>query len=473
MSEASASITSRLSDNIIQEIFIWYINDDPVVDVPFLHLEEEKCGYPLASAYWDNLFCSDSPNDSSFELPLPFVISRVCSTWRRVALATPLLWNSVCIATFDLSSKRLAAEWLLKAGSSPVSITIHDLASDPDFNIYDELEEFLSDYHIKSLELPLLSETCSKLSVFLHKLPEEKIVQLESLSLVDLEFGQQEVLLLDNARYPCLRELQLIGRFVADMIVLPWKSLRRLDAATALLPMMQCLHILRDSVSLEVCYLGISSDTESGSTVGDLNLPALHELTLSFNFEANVGDFIRRLTTPSLKILNIERAGFYDENPLCWSDLEYSRMMERSNRPLYHLAVGRSTEVDVYSILQSGPMLVEVSLHRGAFRQETLDDLATGQLAPLLQHFCVDEIIGVPDSAFSEMIQRRTENSAALIGSAEHRLMPFSSVMALGSSRMNANFGIVYPPRQAIAFFHNETISERCCCASCITSRTQ
>ncbi|KAF8344405.1 hypothetical protein F5887DRAFT_272669 [Amanita rubescens] len=347
-----------LPDDIIQEILIWYVNDDPCMVLPFLPMKDEKYS---SSSYWDSDDSddddddddddySDSPDEiSPFEekpfvnLPLPFVISRVCSSWRRVALSTPRLWNNVWIETFNPSSKRLAAEWLLKAGSSPVSITIYDLESDLDFDIYDELRDFLSAYRIKSLELPLLSETCPALPLLLAELPEERIAHLKSLSLVDLEDEHHESLLLDNARYPYLRELQLTGRFVVDMIVLPWTSLRRLDAANALLPMMRCLQILRESVSLEVCYLGISSDTRLGLTMGDLYLPTLRELTLSFEFEADVGGFLQRLTTPNLKILTIERAELDSARTLHWSNLEYSRMMERSNRPLYHLTVRQST----------------------------------------------------------------------------------------------------------------------------------
>ena len=38
------------------------------------------------------------------------------------------IWSNVCIATFDPHSKRLAAEWLSKAGTCPVSITIYSAA---------------------------------------------------------------------------------------------------------------------------------------------------------------------------------------------------------------------------------------------------------------------------------------------------------------------------------------------------------
>ncbi|KAF8332172.1 hypothetical protein F5887DRAFT_997263 [Amanita rubescens] len=260
--------STRLPDDIVQEIFIWYVNDDPFVDVPFLPIEEESeddddSDYSVRS----------SDEISSFEeipfinhLPLPFVVSHVCSAWRRVALSTPRLWSNVCIRTFGPCSKRLATEWLLKAGSCPLFITIFNLVSDSHFDIYDELREFLSAYNIKSLELPLLSQTCPLLPLLLAELPDERIIHLESLSLTDLEYGRNEFLFLDDARYPFLRELQLIGRFVGDMIIFPWISLRHLDASTALLPMMQCLHILRDSVSLEVCYLGVSSDTGSESS---------------------------------------------------------------------------------------------------------------------------------------------------------------------------------------------------------------
>jgi hypothetical protein len=52
--------STRLPDDVIQEIFIWYVNDDPFVDVPFLPIvKEERC---IPSPHWD---LDDREDDNS------------------------------------------------------------------------------------------------------------------------------------------------------------------------------------------------------------------------------------------------------------------------------------------------------------------------------------------------------------------------------------------------------------------------
>jgi predicted nucleic acid-binding protein len=450
--ERSRPILSNtwLPEDVLREVFISYVNNERAVDVPFLPMQEEDYS---VSSYWDNIDNDDSdysPSVSSsywediddddgnyppsepdevsslegkplVDLPLPLVLSHVCSAWRHTALSTLQLWSNVCIATFDPHSKRLAAEWLSKAGTCPVSITIYEIVSGPEAIIYDDLREFLSAYHIKSLELPLLSQTLPRLQLLLTELPVEKIACLETLSLTDLENGHQDFLFLDSTRYPCLRDLELLGHFVGDSIVLPWTTLRYLDTRAFYLPTLQCLDILRECVSLEACLLGISSPHEQGSVVGDVHVPSLREFTIAFSFPANIGDFFRLLTIPHLNVLTVDKHRRTGAE-LRWSDEEYSRMIQRSNCPLHHLTILRSDLVDVYNVLHSSPMLT-AKIHRALFRQETLDHLATGQLAPLLQRFYIGVVRGVPSSAFKEMISLRAMNSESVAG-AERRLMP-------------------------------------------------
>lgn len=440
-----------LPEDVLREVFILYVNNDLTVDVPFLPMQDEDYS---VSSYWDDIDDDDgnySPSVTSYwedidddegnyspsepdevsslegkppdDLPPPLVLSHVCSAWRNTALSMLQLWSDVCIATFDPHSKRLAAEWLLKAGTCPVSITIYEVVSDPEAIFYDELREFLSAYHIKRLELPLLSQTFPRLQLLLTELPAEKVVCLESLSLTDLENGHQDFLCLDSTRYPCLRDLELLGHFVGDSIILPWTTLRYLDTLTLHLPAVQCLHILRECVFLEVCFLGISSPHEPRSVVEDVHLPSLREFTISFSFPADVGDFFRLLTIPNLNVLTVDRHRRIG-GELRWSNEEYSRMIQRSNCPLHHLTILRSDLVDVYNVLHSSPMLT-AKIHRALFRQETLDHLATGQLAPLLQRFYIGVLLGVPSSAFKEMISLRAMNSKSDAG-VDCRLMPLT-----------------------------------------------
>ncbi|KAK2464419.1 hypothetical protein APHAL10511_003567 [Amanita phalloides] len=439
----------RLSGDVLNEIFTWCVLDDPIVSVPWYEplWEESSDGsyHPDADADADSgsedsqetydssaddatngeadsylsVWSASFEEESRMRLPLPLILSHICAAWRHVALSMPLLWSNVSITSFTRRTKRLATEWLSRAGDFPVCITIYDIAKDSiKFNLFAELKDFLLQYHFKTLELPLCSSSCPQLHFILSELPAERTSQLEKLSLVDVEECQLSSVLLKGTWYPHLRELELVGKFKFDFrtFTLPWTALHNLDIELCLLPAADCFDILRQCTSLQTCSLGISSVPESTSIEGQsIHLPTLRDLSINIFSRDQIGMFFRPLTIPSLTALAV--SGFSK-----WSHQDFSEMMRRSNRPLTYLTIELFAEpISLGPILTTAPGLKLLLLDQARFDQDALDGLACGELGRYLQHFTLCNIGGRDPRRLWEMIRRRKENSE------HHDVIPFMS----------------------------------------------
>ena len=400
---------SWLPDDILQEIFIWCIGDNPEVDIPFMEgfcesMEDELDDYERDSnsdhgsdMCTNPEFDADELHVSKEELLLPqqIILSHVCSRWRRVASSTRKLWSSVFITCFNALSKRLANEWLLKAADCPISISISSFVrSSDEFNTYTELKNFLSAYKIRILDLSIYSKTWVELGLVMTDLPDENISFLEKLSLTDMDDGDvQEILCLNSPRYPNLHFLELSGGDCNSAFIAPWDSLYELDISCCYLPFAQCLHILRQCTSLHTCSFCVNL-LSAEVQYEPVHHPNLSVLLLSFVCPVSVGISLRPLTIPNLTSLTIDRAylGHHFSHPLLGSGLEteYSSLMQRSNNPsIQHLSIiYMDIPINIANILISSPTLTRLTIGHVAFGQqlETLNDFAEGLLGPNLQH---------------------------------------------------------------------------------------
>jgi hypothetical protein len=466
-----------LPDDILREIFLWCIGDDLEVDIPSLSrftegdddfepesdsssddADSDTCTdpecdeedrYVLAWPGWKE---SDADSESLEEPPQQIILSHICSRWRRLTLSTHELWSSVFITFFDARSKQLATEWLSKAAGYPVSISISsihdwDSASHVEFNIHAELRDFLSAYKIKMLDLPIYSKTWPQLTLMFSELPDENISFLEKLSLIDLDDnGRQEPLLLNSARYPRLRFLELSGLFECSVFILPWNTLRELDITFVYLPFAQCLHVLRQCTSLDTCSFGVRSSPNMAMQYEPVHHPNLSRLFLYFNEPAPVDTILRPLTVPNLTSLTIDRGFLREINrvqhpfpiPLLGSgfEAEYLNLMQRSKYPsIQHLFISYTDiPINIANLLVASPSLTRLTIGYVAFGQTTFDELAEGQLGPNLHHLGLVELGDASLRKVLDMILSRNSEQVWKEG-----VTPFRSVELLGSCLDDAN----------------------------------
>ncbi|KIL54188.1 hypothetical protein M378DRAFT_867989 [Amanita muscaria Koide BX008] len=96
------ALCSSLNEDVLREIFICCVSD---------HGNDSKC------------FILDDFKPSIREYP-QFSVSRVCSSWRHIALLTPQLWNNVMIQCLTESNLSTARKYLSNARNLPISITL-------------------------------------------------------------------------------------------------------------------------------------------------------------------------------------------------------------------------------------------------------------------------------------------------------------------------------------------------------------
>ncbi|KIL59009.1 hypothetical protein M378DRAFT_169895 [Amanita muscaria Koide BX008] len=58
------------------------------------------------------------------QLCVQLCVSKVCSSWRNIALRTPQLWDNIRIWSLTEANLCIAREYLSRAGNLPVSIDI-------------------------------------------------------------------------------------------------------------------------------------------------------------------------------------------------------------------------------------------------------------------------------------------------------------------------------------------------------------
>ena len=161
---------------------------------------------------------------------------------------------------------------------------------------------------LKLFHLPqqaVLSHVCSRwfqVARILDELPDKNISYLESLT---LESGQcdggpaakEPLSFSDNARYPYLHILQVLGPSPRSPLMLLWSSLRTLDMTW--LHLKQCLYILWQCISLQSYSFGITGNKLPRESK-PVHHPNLSVLYLSIIELDPLKMFLRLLSVPNL-----------------------------------------------------------------------------------------------------------------------------------------------------------------------------
>lgn len=108
--------------------------------------------------------------DSSYSYPVrdlnqaPLILTIICRDWRRIALSTPQLWNTLHVYLppllgIDTCSQRIAGIelWLNRSGSLPLSISFHGSTSNPRNPISHTEEAEVAQKNMESMIRSLMS----------------------------------------------------------------------------------------------------------------------------------------------------------------------------------------------------------------------------------------------------------------------------------------------------------------------------
>ncbi|KAF8637514.1 hypothetical protein AX17_002779 [Amanita inopinata Kibby_2008] len=315
-----------------------------------------------------------------------FVISHVCSGWRRVALNMPELWRGVQISYLEPKHLHPLQEWLSRAGSLLISVTIRD-------RLRPALHDFLRLYRCRDLVLRLSPPEVATL----HP---EALEYVENLNLIICGKSRGVVpVVFTHEQFPRLKSLKLSmtrglksGPTAGVKLDIRLNKLQSLDLASTPLSLIPCWSVLRQCGSLIECKVCLDSSDDSGdntslsnSSVEVIVLPQLRLLEISFDNNMGVDTFLDPLILPSLNTLKIERG------IICWTAASYERMTERTNfGKLHELSICNCTSgtLDAGLLLKNAPCLRAIEIPPFAeINGETLVGLSTGQLGRSLHSF--------------------------------------------------------------------------------------
>ncbi|KAE9394308.1 hypothetical protein BT96DRAFT_923576 [Gymnopus androsaceus JB14] len=292
----------QIPTETLAEIFVWCLPTEPLYAVRNLNAAELHKTSGAAAA--------------------PLVFTIISRDWRRVAVSTPRLWNSLHIylpphLSRDDFSRRIAGitSWLQRSGSLPISFSIHEARVDyyaTNFpvtcslgigsstgHVHPQLDITVRGENMQSMLRALmpfssrfgdLSLSLSTLSFsFFHQLSPSSFPTLESLHLYDLgtsrglsqssESHDKFATLLSSM--PVLRKLDLKQFYARDQkyLSLPcnWGTMTRLAIGDGLIPS-KALAILAEMPRLQSLSLQITVNEEMSNSV--VHLSELREMQL-------------------------------------------------------------------------------------------------------------------------------------------------------------------------------------------------
>src|SRR6266576_3518237 len=308
---------------------------------------------------------------------IQLVISHVCSHWRKVALCTFELWNNTLL--FYSGPGRvidLHEQWLLRAGNSPVTLSIRFSGLLDGDEVASALQRISLPFQVKRLCLDLIYEQFEKLS----NLPETALSDLAALEL-DISLPDQVDANITPLHFITrLQSLTLHSEgldvwFDRLSTILPWSQLRSVDVgnvgsanlhpivdALRQIPMLQRLNLYLNERRIDVFE--------------DLTMPYLRDFQLDIAMERREFDKVLRcFTCPSLEIFTLS-------SNTSWTFQTIEILKQQYN--MHNLQEVKFTDgcaLPVSSILRNAPMLRSLSLPRGAVLDNTaINGISYGKL---------------------------------------------------------------------------------------------
>lgn len=293
----------------------------------------------------------------------PLLLGQICRAWRRAALSTPALWNSLAIQLSQKNSDRrinLIKSWITRSSGHPICLFAYiPMAGDDTIKAF--LEVFTTNiYRWKNLRLTLPGRCYSS------------VLQALSLECPLLESAQIRFSPITSSDTPIHPErLSLTSQSAPRLRSLTWNSqgLQRVDFALAMntltdididypLTVPECLDIMAHCPKLVQCeFKSVSEWAPTPNDFSDkysiplITLPQLR--MLSVHATESLGPFFERLSLPSMEVLKLVDLS-HENDFRVWSQSSFNDFMARSSCSLtnLHLLNVLPSEDDLIQCLQ-------------------------------------------------------------------------------------------------------------------------
>jgi len=367
-------------------------------------------------------------------LKAPLLLGQICVLWRRAALSTPPLWNSLAIQLSQRNYDRriaLMKSWLARSSERPISLFAYlPIADDDAINKF--LQIFNSCLHRwKNLRLTLpLRCNNEVLNAFNRGTP-----LLERLEMRFSPIDWEDAL-------PAAGRLNLTARSAPRLRSFSWSSHNFLRVIISLhttqltdinvdysFSIPECLEVLRHCPKLVTCqFRAIGESATSPTDVpfsSPILLPDLHSLTLIATQPLET--LFDHLTLPALHTLKVTDIGYENNDPRVWSQSRFTALLERSECALQylHLLNVLTSEDELIQTLQwTTNSLVELWLLdlRGItvvmdriLRLLTARETTDGQIAclcPKLEVMKLGKCLSSSDGVLASMVESRWKFSS-------------------------------------------------------------
>jgi hypothetical protein len=312
------------------------------------------------------------PNDEFVGVDVsaaPLLLVQICSHWRKIALSTPRLWNSISVDiecdeirayTLDcrpFGRKHPIEAWLSRSGNLPLSIKIYI-----DYDLQPISADFFADFVFVDIFIPF-SSRWSNLHLDLRQPPIERLVcnssistpNLETLTL-DIQDDINRLALTQTAAR--LQKITVLGGFLApSYLKLPWSQLTEFRSLSELEDdLEECLDFLQLCPNLTRLSLETIGDVSHVVSRPLVVMPRLSWLDLG----SCTNPF--RLLLDNLVVPSLREINFWAREQWCKSEL--LSLVYRSSSPLELLSI-RSMEMvsaDLDACFESIQTLREISV---------------------------------------------------------------------------------------------------------------
>lgn len=344
-------------------------------------------------------------------------LTRVCSSWRTLAINTSELWRAVTMELRyidDYEHKiQVAHQWLKRAGNMTRSLRISTSGVDEKW-CSEAIDRLVLPFRFRSLDLLISHHQFDRIL----SLPPQFTQSLENIQflatsnpLLDPNIDSNSEVSYPKDKFLNLKTLRMTATLSTShlMAMFPWRQLRSIFVwGTTSLPC-SFIHILGDSAVLEELRVTIYPDRSAASKAPTsfITLPNLRRLDLGFAGGSNAEWFLRLLILPKVETFRMSGP------ELDCTSLSFANLAQRSGmNQIRSLYLGKGREpYQLNHLLKHTPSLSYIQVHgRLEFDSGTLDDMSIGRLGPNLENIellDVPNVFGILDMALKRFLNAR------------------------------------------------------------------